>query len=243
MKKKRILGIAVGALIIFGILYGIDTTRYQMIDIYNASISFFNSNIAVIVGLMAIALFATIFWMLFGKKIEWFSTKNAYNLDKKTKIYSIEEMVASAKLLLRNLGVGEHAMTEGRKLHVESQFINAPGSDAPYGAFFFTTEHTNMDYKDLIHHKSRDRRHFVFVNRKTNEPSYSPDIGSWEEAFEWLEKLRMMDIPMEMKKKPMEKALEDTLKRTIIEKAVGKSMDDKNRGESNGKTERSEDSK
>jgi len=129
------------------------------------------------------------------------------------KMFSVDQMREAAFEEIRALGVEDASMdSQGKQLHVAAQRINSPSSDTPYAFFLITTEPVRGANKNEWKNIADSKKWVIFVDRRTNERSWNPDINDWAGADALLAGMREQALPIE-KKKSLEKMLEENIMR------------------------------
>lgn len=199
--------------------------------------AFVRGNTLGIVMLAVVAVLLLIVYPVIKYKTEWLGIRAAIGGRKKDKIYDVMEMIEAGLGFLRVLGIEEYAyQTYHRKLHIKAQLIDSPTSDTPRAFFLLSTSEVRLASKSMIFNIPEDDRHFIFIDRRTCECTYNPDINDWDAAMSFHKEMRELSVPLEMKKKPLEKALEEQIKRGYAQKigeSAASSSEKKEGGESN----------
>jgi len=236
MRRKPIIKIIAVSVMLTVLLMLIPTTRDIVVSAFQATILFFQTSSIFILAVLILAVVFLIIIIIYGKRIEWFGIKKALGTGKE-KIYSIMECEDAARHYISDeFGIEDYSVAVGNgSLSVKGRFINPPTSDTPYCIFLLSLKQASLDKKDKTHELGEHMAHFTFVCRRTLDVSYNPDIDEWDGAFDWLDKLRMQALPIEMTKKPLERAMEEEMKRGFLrregEKLAGPSPEEKQESE------------
>lgn len=239
MNKKTIGKLAGLSILAVIFLFAITPTREAMFSAAGWVAGAFD-NLLVLALLVTIAIMGgIIFYMIWGPRIETFG-KRAVISQLKGKIHSLMDCEEAAKRYLCdefNLEDYSRAVSEGR-LCVKARYIIDVTSDTPFCVFCISASQMRNNQKDKIHELPEHEKHFLFVSRRTLDVSYNPDIGSFDQAFKWLEMLLRHAMPMELKKKPLEKAMEQAMKERFVGQ-LGEDIAGKSKG-TDGRSENDE---
>ncbi len=175
------------------------------------------TSIIIIIG---IGMLMGFLWVLYSKRIIAEGYKKAKGALGKHDIQPIIKSELAARVFIHEFGVENWAHeTEGKKLHVAAQRVIAPTSDTPYIYFVFTTENISIDMKNKWEDIDEHKRWVIFVDRKTNECSFDPNIGSHEDALKYMRELMSDALPMELKE-----SMENKMMKSMMSEFAGEKV-------------------
>jgi hypothetical protein len=169
------------------------------------------TNILFFIGIVIFIAIMILFGPIIQRKLDILGIRAALGSGK-DKMFSVEQMRQSAVDYIREFGVDSWARAaKGNDLYVSAQFVDSTTSDTPYGAFLLTTEPIKLDMQNKLENIGRHKRWFIFVDRRTNECTYIPDVDTWVVMFEIMDRLRAHALPLEKKKSMTDKYTEAML--------------------------------
>lgn len=219
MSKKAVVKVIAVAVFIFAMLMIITPTRKIITDNINIGEGMMNNITYLALGLLIVAVIAIILNAKYGK---WWEFQGYRQLlgGKKDRIHQVRENVEAAVEYLRAFGIEQYAyQNNGHKLHVKATRMSPSTADIQIAMFLLSTQPVKMVNTDMIHEIPEHDRHFVIVDRRSNDVIfYDPGINDTQTANEIFKSLYTEGIPIEMKKKPLERAMEEEMKRGFIRK-------------------------
>lgn len=138
------------------------------------------------------------------------------------KLYPVADNLEAALEFVRESGTEDYAFQSGgRTLHRKLQRLSPSTADVQIAMFLISSSPIRLTDKRMIEEIPDHDRHFVYVDRRTNEVvSGVPNILTWDSAMEEFKTLLMEGIPLELKKKPLDKMMEERMRAAFAEETV-----------------------